>query len=380
MSLIDQLQAAPPDPIFGIAKEAADAGPDAINATVGMIVDDAGKPLLFPSMAQAARSIATVYGEQPFAYPPVLGVTEFRESVCGLLGLNSAVTASIAATGGTGALAIQLRLLSRIEPGIRLIVQVPTWPNHFQLLQDAHAPWTEVEYLIDGRPSIEGIARELASAPAAVLLQGGCHNPLGLDYDRARWEAIADLLAQHDSVALLDMAYQGLYDEPEDDRMALEILRSRNVLTLVSWSASKNHSVYGLRAGLACVEAGSEEQKNVIESHYVPITRGMHSAASIAGQQIVATVQRYHHEAWRADLADVRARLKQIRAFLQSQCPPCAAALSGNGMFALLPLTPEQIQQLKDRKIFLTNDGRINIAGIPPPRIEHFAQELKAVL
>jgi aspartate/tyrosine/aromatic aminotransferase len=60
--------------------------------------------------------------------------------------------------------------------------------------------------------------------------------------------------------------------------------------------------------------------------------------------------------------------------------PAFRNAVSGHGMFAMLPLTPEQVDELKlKHRVFLTRDGRINIAGIPYKRIEELCKKITAV-
>ena len=50
-------------------------------------------------------------------------------------------------------------------------------------------------------------------------------------------------------------------------------------------------------------------------------------------------------------------------------------------MFAVLPLTEEQIIRLKtEHNTFLTLDGRINIAGIPLKRITELGEKIARVL
>jgi aromatic-amino-acid transaminase len=50
-----------------------------------------------------------------------------------------------------------------------------------------------------------------------VLLHGCCHNPTGIDYTPAQWDAIADLLAESGVLPIIDLAYQGLGDGMEED-------------------------------------------------------------------------------------------------------------------------------------------------------------------
>ena len=50
MALWDAVPLAHPDPIFAIAEEARAAGSEAIDATIGVYIDEKGQTKLFPSV------------------------------------------------------------------------------------------------------------------------------------------------------------------------------------------------------------------------------------------------------------------------------------------------------------------------------------------
>ena len=216
--------------------------------------------------------------------------------------------------------------------------------------------------------------------PTAALLQVGCHNPTGLDFTLDQWEDIADLLQKHHCMPLLDCSYQGFVGEPEQDREVLEIFRRKQMHFLVAWSAAKNHSIYGLRVGLAGAVVPDDTIKATVEGHYSALTRGIHSAAATIGQSIVSRVQQKYGQEWRDDLRQARSTLERKRTLLMEALPKkFHSCLSGHGMFAMLPLSVEEITQLKRELVFMTNDGRINIAAIPDRRIEEFAEKIETV-
>jgi aromatic-amino-acid transaminase len=50
------------------------------------------------------------------------------------------------------------------------------------------------------------------------------------------------------------------------------------------------------------------------------------------------------------------------------------------GMFALLPLSGEQVNKLKDKfSIYMAPSGRVNLAGLNKDNIPHFVDALAAV-
>jgi aromatic-amino-acid transaminase len=180
-------------------------------------------------------------------------------------------------------------------------------------------------------------------------------------------------------IVLLDLAYQGLGRGVEEDALPARVLREDGVPLLVAWSASKNHSIYGLRTGIACAAASNEEERQKLEGHFMILTRELHSSAPRAGQEIVALVQEHHAEAWRGELLALREAIAHKRKILSDAIPAFSLALSGRGLFAQLPLGRKVVMALKEQNVFLTEDGRINIAGIPTSRMGEFIEKLKSV-
>jgi aspartate aminotransferase len=370
-----------PDPVFELMRLAKTAGPDGIDGTVGMILSEEGLPLAFDCLRQAAKEWAEEGFDDTLPYPPLLGLPTFRECVERLIFANDTRNmASLATTGGTGALAINLMLARALDPTITVILPMPTWGNHKHLVRTAGLRMEEVPYLVDGEASADGIVEALGKAKGRVvlLLQSGCHNPTGKDLDMAQWELIADMASERDAIILLDMPYQGFGGEPEDDANVPQLLRAKRVALLIAWSGAKNHAAYGLRVGLACGVGRDEAEAGRISDQYAVLTRGIHSAASTAGQWIVARVQERHADAWRTELRAARETIDAKRAKVRRLLPTgCAVALDGNGLFALLPLGEDKVRTLRgEKKIFLTGDGRVNIAGLGEDKLERFAEAI----
>src|SRR3990167_8388431 len=77
----DALPAAVPDMVFTRMRQASEAGPRALNATVGMMLDDEGIPSLFTSVRDAARSWAEELTGRDTGYPALLGLPGYRSCV-----------------------------------------------------------------------------------------------------------------------------------------------------------------------------------------------------------------------------------------------------------------------------------------------------------
>ncbi len=375
------LPPAKPDPIFAIAGAAKAAGPRAINGTIGVYMDEEGRTALFPSVKAALEDVTRTLTQRSYSYPALLGLPEYRQSVTKLIfGDKAPMTASIASTGGTGAVALNLRLARLMDPEMPLILPMPAWANHPPLCRAAGFTVREVPCLQNGKPTVADIAVTLKKEkrPCTVLLQVGCHNPAGLDFSDTQWMELRDLMEQYGSVAILDLAYQGFKDVPENDAAPVRMMAASGVPTLIAWSASKNHSLYSERTGMALAVVKNEAEKAQVEGHYSTITRGIHSAAATFGQSVVAAVQMAHKDAWLADMQAARTMLARKRqALFQALPEDMRASVTGHGMFAMLPLSATEIDRLKvDHLVFLTGDGRINIAGIPLARIPELGEKI----
>ena len=373
-----------PDPIFAIAAEAKAAGPTAIDGTIGVFLNEDGHTFLFPSVAQAVRDVAARLPARSFSYPPLLGLPEYREAVGRLL-LSDQWTdlASIAATGGTGAVALNLRLAKLMDASMTLLLPVPAWANHPRLCKASNLTTIDVPYLENGQPTTQGIidALEKTSGSVAVLLQAGCHNPTGLDFTTEQWMELRDAMKKREAVAVFDLAYQGFGAEPKDDAASFRMFADAGITALIAWSASKNHAVYCERTGLAAAYVPDVHARKEVEAHYMLLTRAYHSAAATVGQQIVARTQLTYGDEWLNDMRAARETLTHKRELLKKNIPESMRkAINGRGMFAVLPLTPAQITLLKaEHKVFMTSDGRINIAGIPLARMEELGRKLASV-
>lgn len=375
-----------PDPLFGIAAEAALAGSSAINGTLGIFMDENGKPALFPSTKLALDELGKKLSTLNYSYPPLSGLPEFRTAVTDLIfgPTHHLHIASIAATAGTGSLAMNLRLAKMMQPEATVILQHPAWANHPPICQANFLHITEVPYIVDGKPSVATLkqACEKANRPVILLLQVGCHNPTGLDFSMEQWQEIADLSVEKDCLVILDFAYQGFKSTPQEDRKPIDLFLKTQRPLLICWSASKNFSIYGMRCGFSCAVAPDEDIRAKLDVLYSRITRGMHSAAPTFGQMIVALVQQKYRDQWEKDLASAREMMLRKRQLLLEHLPETFhASLSGYGMFAMLPLTTQQVHSLKkDYKVFVASDGRLNIGGIPLNRIEELCERIEKVL
>lgn len=374
-SIFNHLPEPSVDPIFRINEEAKKAGPEALNATVGMLFDEGGKVAVFPSVLKA---LDYMNHEAPFGmgYPPLTGIPAYRKAVMDLIPHEEGKLAAVATTGGTGGLAVNMRLLRAMAPNMPLILPIPAWVNHKGIAAEAGVDVQEVPYLENGRPSIDAIVERIKLDACAVLLQIR-HNPTGLDFSTDQWRDLAREMSRHGSVAFLDTAYQGFGTHPKEDMLGVSAMTEQGVPSLIAWSGAKNHTMYSERAGAAAATVPDAIALKRVQETYMAIIRSLQSATATFGQRLVATVQEHFQADWLQNLQEARDLLGQKRRFLIGALPSrFTAALSGKGLFAQPSLLPVEIQRMREKKVFLTDEGRMNLGGIPLARMSEFAQKM----
>jgi aromatic-amino-acid transaminase len=290
--------------------------------------------------------------------------------------------------GGTGAVRLALALAKRA--GIkRILMGVPSWPNHAQIAADlgldlvtfAHADTT-------GAADLGALKAVLAEAGGgdAVLLHGCCHNPTGIDYTPAQWDEIAAVLANSPVLPLLDLAYQGLGHGMEADAEGTRKVLAVVPEAIIAYSCDKNFGVYRDRVGAVYAMTASAEQTTAVLSNGHALARAAWSMPPDHGGAVVRLVLEDAAlvPVWLDELDTMRARMRQVRDRLAAAGTIGSINLAPighqNGLFAMLPLTPEQILALRnDHAIYMAGSGRINIAGLTSGNIETFVAALTTV-
>lgn len=370
----------PSDPIFAAAKRAKAAGKDAINGTIGVILDEDGSLLLFPSVRKALGEIDM----NDTGYPPLEGLPDYLASVRSLVfpWKEAREIPACATAGGTSAVSTLLHLAKRAGYDTAL-VPVPTWPNHMQLLRAAGMEWRECPYVRDGKATLATLIElvRTQSNPCVLILQAGCHNPSGLDPVISDWQALADALKDSPHAVIMDLAYQGLGESVEKDTEPMRILEQANVPILIAWSASKNHCMYGLRAGAALIDTRSDEHRDLFAGQLAMMNRALSSVAPVTGQRVVARVQTAYAQEWEADLSALRGLLTKKRAMLAEALPHLADSIvRTRGLFVQLPLTPAHIVALEQKNVFMNPDGRVNIAATATKRVRELGEEIGKIV
>jgi aspartate aminotransferase len=395
--MFGNLEALPPDPILGVtAAFRRDTDPGKVDLGVGVYRDEDGITPVPAAVRQAERDLIESQTTKTYVGPA--GNLEFNERIVELaLGALAARhedrTATIQTVGGCGALRMAAELLHAAAPGAVVHVSDPTWANHEPLLGNSGIALRRYPYY---DPATRGVAFErmlehLGRLPAGdvVLLHACCHNPTGVDLVSGQWAAVADVLERRNLVPFVDLAYQGFGDDLESDVAGLRLLAARLPTLLLAISCSKNFGLYRERVGALAVLADSAATARALATHQARTGRRMYSMPPDHGAAVAARVLGTPRlrESWQQELAAMVARLKSLRALLAARLAARRPDLDFSwltrqrGMFSLLGLEPGAIAALCEvEHVYMTPDGRINVAGVSDANVDRVADSIVRVL
>jgi len=210
-------------------------------------------------------------------------------------------------------------------------------------------------------------------------LHGCCHNPTGIDYSNTEWDRIAGLVAERKVLPLIDLAYQGRGMGMEEDAYGLRRVLVEVPEALVSYSCDKNFGLYRDRVGALYAMVADEGDLSRVMSNGHALARANWSQPPDHGGAAVRLV--LEDEAltaqWLDELDQMRERMRQVRAKLAAAGHTGGVDLAPiggqNGLFSMIPFTPEQVQEMRSKHgIYFAGSGRINVAGLTTGNIDKF--------
>jgi aspartate aminotransferase/aromatic-amino-acid transaminase len=378
MTCFARLDPRPADGLLGLlAAFRADPRPEKIDLGVGVYRDETGETPIFAAVRHAEARLATTTPTK--AYESPRGNTAFTSALTRLiLGASHGLGGvdAFATPGGSGALFLGFRLLQRLSPEGRLFVSEPSWPNHVAMAEAAGLRVVPHAYAPPAAASVDvdALLASLGSAKAgdALLIQGPCHNPTGIDLDDAGWARLGRTLRQQGVLPFVDVAYHGFARSLEADLTGVRALLAAVPEALVAYSCSKNFGLYRDRCGALIVTAETQGIADTVGTHLADIARTSYSMPPAHGAAVVAEIlgDAGLRAAWETELDAMRMRVVALRAALADALHPRgngydpAALKAQTGMFSLLPLQPGAPAALRERAVYLPASGRINIAGL----------------
>lgn len=381
------LEPRPTDPLLGLMTAfRADPRDAKLDLGVGVYKDEHGKtPVMRAIKAAETHLLADqatksyLGGDGDVRFVELLEPIVFGDA----LG-DPARKIGIQTPGGTGALRLGAELIARARPGATVWTGDPTWPNHAPIL---HAAGLNVAqhpfYDVQARTiRFDEMLAALGQAKAGdvVLLHGCCHNPSGADLSPDQWDRVIALMAERNLVAFIDLAYQGLGDGLDADAAGLRKAWSALPEVLLAYSCDKNFGVYRERTGAMWGRFGDADTARIARGNVLALARTLWSMPPDHGAAAVRIVLEDAELAadWRAELDAMCARLGQLRAALAKADPRLGYLADQRGMFALLPVSKQSVHAMRDAHgIYMTDGGRINVAGLGIDDVAPFVDALR---
>ena len=373
----------------------ADPAPQKVDLGVGVFRDLSGNTPILDCVRRAEKRVLGAQSTK--SYVGAAGREEFNLAVEELV-LGPSHTArrdrrarTVQAPGGCGALRVGAELIRAAAPATTVHVSDPTWGNHVPLLGSSGLRLEPYPYYAAASHELRFAAMlerlDRAAAGDVVLVHACCHNPTGADLAADQWRELIALLQRRQLIPYLDLAYQGFGDDLTADVAGVRMVAEQLPEVLIATSYSKNLGLYRERVGALIMISDNETRADAVYSQVLQIARSIYSMPPDHGAAIAACIfaDPELRESWVSELAVMRNRIKDMRALLAQHL----REVTGNGsfdfieaqrgMFSLLGVSTEVVGRLRDEHhIYMTNDSRMNLAGVMPHNAGYVAQAIVA--
>lgn len=250
------------DPIFALNTEAQArkaAGESILNATVGVLLDEAGQLVVHETVMDLWRELGAM---DVAPYAPIAGDPAFLKALVQRYWPDlTGAGAACATPGGSGALSLSLR--NFLEPGQALLTTAPYWGPYATMageqgMRVETAPWPAAGQALDAAVWDRALRAQMkAQGRVMVWLNEPCHNPSGRSLSASDRAALAGLLREVSALGpvtlILDLAYLDYTREPGAVAAALKdyaaLGAEGRVLVGAAMSLSKAMTLYGGRGG-----------------------------------------------------------------------------------------------------------------------------------
>jgi aspartate aminotransferase len=280
--------------------------------------------------------------------------------------------------------------LARYYKASTVYLPVPTWANHKNIFNDAG--FTVADYPYYYPPTrgldLQGMLDILKHAPekSIILMHSCAHNPTGVDPTPEQWKEIAGVIKERALVPFFDCAYQGFASgDLNRDAWSVRYFVEQGIELLVAQSYSKNFGLYNERCGCLTVACQSSELAANVKSQLNKITRPLISNPPAFGARIVSKILNSPelYEEWTISLKEMAGRINKMRQMLFDELQRLKTPgswqhiLDQIGMFTFTGLTVPQSKMMTEKfHIYLTDNGRISMAGLTTKNVVYFAESM----
>lgn len=310
---------------------------------------------------------------------------------------------SLQTISGTGAVHLGALFLQKFYKPANSEAKViylssPTWANHNQIFGNVQLPVKTYPYFHKQTKGLDfdGMISSLSQAAegSVIVLHACAHNPTGVDPTQEQWKKIAEVMKQRKLFPFFDTAYQGFASGSlEKDGWAINYFVEQGFELVIAQSYAKNFGLYGERAGcfhfITAPGPQASETTSRVGSQLAILQRSEISNPPAYGARIASLVLNDDKlfAQWEEDLRTMSGRIIEMRKALRSKLEEMGTPGKWNhiteqiGMFSFTGLSPEQVTKLREKfHIYMTQNGRISMAGLNTNNIDYFAKSVDSVV
>ncbi|KAH8608347.1 putative Aminotransferase class I and II [Trypanosoma vivax] len=395
-SIFKDLEPAPRDPILALSLDARAAKEPKADLIIGAYRDEEGRPYPLQVVRKAEQRLISMgldreylpmFGHGPFieeATKMAYGDSVPMERVVGAQGLS-----------GTGSLSLGAHLLCRVLPADTAVyVSTPTWPNHYAVFRAAGLKNIREYRYYDPktrRLDFEGLIEDLKAAPAGsiVVLHACAHNPTGVDPTKEQWQKIADVCKSGRLTPFFDSAYQGYATGSlVNDVYSVRLFAKMGLEIVLAQSFAKNMGLYCERVGVCSVAVSDASKTAAIRACFESIARSFYSMPPAHGARVAHLVlsDPELRKEWEEELGKMVKRVQAMRRAvydgLKKRGTPGTweHVIDQIGMFSYLGLTEEQCLKLREKRVFVLNSGRANMAALTHASVDVVVKAIDEVV
>lgn len=285
-------------PKSGLLRQAAEAKGAAINATVGMGLNDDGTPMRLPSIDQ----FIDLDPRLVYPYAPSYGIPELRHAWQDLIfkrnpSLQGPVSLPLVSCGLTHGLSVTGQLF--VDPGDTIILPDIYWGNYRLVFNNGcGAEFIHYKTFHDGGYNIKGLEACLeGSNKKQIVVINFPHNPTGYTVTDSEADALAGIFLASAKrgnriTVIFDDAYFGLvYEEGifKESLFAKLAHLHPNILAIKIDGATKEDYAWGFRVGYITYASGGLDEHclSVLEEKTGGTIRSTISNASRLSQSLI---------------------------------------------------------------------------------------------
>lgn len=391
MNFFDHIELAPKDPILGLNELfVQDQRSNKVNLGVGSYKNEELKPYILPSVIQAEQQIFNKKINKE--YLPIDGLQDLVHGCKKLvLDCDDQRIYGAHAIGGTGALYLGGQFLYNFVSK-SIFLPDPSWTNHRRIFSTIGLTVANYPYYNQKKPGLDFDAMrqhlEILPKKSIVVLHACCQNPTGFDLSNDQWLHICEIMQKNELIAFFDVAYQGFGQGIIEDVYPLRTFLNSGQQFLAAVSYSKNFGLYSERVGNLLVVCENARNAEAVGSQIKGIIRSKYSSPAAHGAQIVAEILMHPelNQQWQSELTQMRMRLTKTRALFVTKLQEIFDhhfdfIAQQQGMFSYTGLGREACKKLIDKyAIYLSNDGRISIAGLNEHNVDYVIDSMKDVM